>query len=328
MVIFGAILVLTALTGITITDYWVGKIRQELIKDSATAIQSASVQISSELNELELTDDILAGMPWVASVLESGTSQDRDRANDSLQHFNKERNMTVCYILDREGTTVASSNYREEDSFAGKNYSFRKYFNQAIRGIPAKDFALGITSLKKGLYVGSPVRDSYNRVIGVAVVKKDLDSIENQLKVHPPYFFINHSGIILLSSPPSFSMKNLWPTEKKITKDAIPPGKNGDRDPNPFFQYEIKSGMEVEFQGETYLVNREFIGEDNWSIIFLTNMRQVMAFRIGGLVLTASTLCLLILINLAVHSWGTMPEKMDRIHKRANSPDESNSHWF
>jgi len=323
MALFGVVLIILAYAGFSITDYLVAGIRQDIVKRSEEAMQSVSVYLGAELNELELVDDILAGLPWVAAALESGKPKDLAQANEGLQSFNQEKGTAVCYILDRKGTTVASSNYRDQDSFVGKNYGFRKYFSQAVRGISAIDFALGVTSLKKGLYVGSPIRDNYNRVIGVAVVKKDLDLMETLLRQYPDYFFVNHLGIILLSSNPDLTLKRLWPLGQKMV-----PGASDRRPSDPFFPYELKNGTEVEFRGGNYLVSRDFIGQDGWSVVFLANMEKVHAYRVGGFLVTAGALCLLVLANLAVHSWGTMPEKMARIHKQAGSPDNLKSFWF
>jgi C4-dicarboxylate-specific signal transduction histidine kinase len=319
--IFRMILLLIAVLGVTVTEYEVDKIRQGIIKDSEAAMQSVSVYLTAELNELEIADDILAGLPWVIAVLESRKAQEVNQANESLQHFNKERGTSVCYILDRNGTAVASSNHLAEDRFVGKNYSVRKYFSQAMRGIPAKEFALGMTSSKKGLYTGSPVRDNYNRVIGVAVVKKDLDPMESLLKKYPPCFFINHMGIVLLSSNPEFSMKSLWPLDNKIAMDEISPEKSGTEAVIPLFQHEIKNGTEAEFQRVDYLVSREFVGQDGWSIVFLTSLKNLTFYRIGGLMVTAIMLCLLILTYLIVHSWRNMHKRAARLHSQEGRHD-------
>jgi C4-dicarboxylate-specific signal transduction histidine kinase len=320
--IFRMILLLVAVIGVKVTEYEVDIIRQGIIKDSQAAMQSVSVHLTAELNELEIADDILAGLPWVTAVLESGKAQEVDQANENLQHFNRERGTSVCYILNRDGTAVASSNYLAEDRFVGKNYSIRKYFTQAIRGIEAKEFALGMTSSKKGLYTGSPVRDNNNRVIGVAVVKKDLDPMESLLKKYPPCFFINHMGIVLLSSNPEFSMKSLWPLDKKIAMDEMSPGKSGTGAVIPLFAHEIKNGTEAEFQGVDYLVSREYVGQDGWSIVFLASLKSLTFYRIGGLVITAIMLCLLILTNLAVHSWRNMHKRSAQLHNKEGLHDQ------
>jgi two-component system, NtrC family, C4-dicarboxylate transport sensor histidine kinase DctB len=309
--LFRIVLILIAFAGVMITNYWVDKVRQGVIKDSEAAMQSVSVNLTADLNDLEMADDILAGLPWVAAVLESGKSQEVMKANDSLQHFNKERGMTVCYIMDRSGMTVASSNFSAPDSFIGKNYGFRKYFSQAIRGISSKDFAIGMTSLKKGVYAGSPVRDDYNRVIGVAVVKKDLERMGDLLKQYHPSFFVDHLGVILSSSDPGLSMKSLWPLDKKVLQNGNASKHSGDNGISAsLMPRELKNGMEVEFRGGTFFVNRQFIGEEGWSIIVLASLKDVKFYRMAGLILTTLTLGFLVLTYLFIHWWQTVRRKM------------------
>ena len=315
---FGIVLILLASAGITVTDYMVDDIRQSIVTEGEAALQSISVYLAGEFNELERTGDVLAGLPWASAALESKNAADIMQANENLSLFNKEMEMSVCYIMDSSGTVVASSNYRESNSFVGGNYGFRKYFSQASRGIASKDFALGITSLQKGIYAGSPVRDIYNRVIGVAVVKQDPTQMDAFLQKHPQCFFVNRLGIILLSSQPEYTLKSLWPLDKNVEQDLIASRQFGSKPFQPILKKEVVKGMEVNFNGVRYLANREFIGQDGWSIVFLTKMDKVAAYRLSGLIITAVLICLLVLAYLAILTWVAMPEHIARLTDRDN----------
>lgn len=61
--------------------------------------------------------------------------------------------------MDLNGSTVASSNRNDPDSFVGENFSFRPYWKQAIGGTPATYMALGVTSGKRGVFYSHPVRE-------------------------------------------------------------------------------------------------------------------------------------------------------------------------
>ena len=57
-------------------------------------------------------------------------------ANAMLDHFQETLNTDVCYLMDPQGNTIASSNRNAQDSFVGKNFIFRPYFQKAIKGHP------------------------------------------------------------------------------------------------------------------------------------------------------------------------------------------------
>lgn len=78
-------------------------------------------------------------------------------------------------LLTGDGITLASSNRNDPDSFVGKSYQFRPYFTQAIKGAQGRYFALEATSLKRGFYASYPVRDDKDVIVGVAVIKYNID---------------------------------------------------------------------------------------------------------------------------------------------------------
>ena len=97
--------------------------------------------------------------------------------------------------MDRNGTTVASSNRNAADSFVGKNFSFRPYWRQAIRGEPSTYLALGVTSNVRGVYSSHPVRGKTGGTpVGVVVIKAPIARIEEESR--QPF-----QGIVLLAAP-------------------------------------------------------------------------------------------------------------------------------
>lgn len=123
--------------------------------------------------------------------------------------------------MDAEGMTVASSNRKDPDSFVGKAYRFRPYFQEAAKGQPDRYFALGITSGKRGFYASYPVQNRLGKVLGVVTMKKDLDEMETFFSKYPFCFLINPDGIIFLSSSPAMVLKSLWPLDKAVRDTLI-----------------------------------------------------------------------------------------------------------
>jgi two-component system C4-dicarboxylate transport sensor histidine kinase DctB len=123
--------------------------------------------------------------------------------------------------MDANGMTVASSNRKDPDSFVGKSYRFRPYFQEAAKGQPGRYFALGITSGKRGFYASYPVQNRLGKVLGVVTMKKDLDDMETFFSQYPFCFLISPDGIIFLSSSPEMVLKSLWPLDKTAQEKLI-----------------------------------------------------------------------------------------------------------
>lgn len=119
----------------------------------------------------------LSSTMQVVDLLRNPSSPDAlQQANHYLSRLNDEVQSNTIYLMDLQGLTLAASNWQAEKSFVGRNYGFRDYFQQAMRGELGRDVALGSASGVLGYYVAHPVEDQ-GRIIGVAVVKIDMDDL-------------------------------------------------------------------------------------------------------------------------------------------------------
>ena len=168
---------------------------KEAEKDSALQAERIRNGVSSFLAENQKTARALAGLKEMSELLSNPREPSLTRANTVLDHFRNALAADVCYVMDRGGTTVASSNRDAPDSFVGNNFAFRPYWKQAIRGTPATYMAQGVTSNVRGVYFSHPVYgDAAAPPIGVAVIKVSTGPIERQ-------FLQGGEGIVLLTDP-------------------------------------------------------------------------------------------------------------------------------
>ena len=54
------------------------------------------------------------------------------------------------YLMNKDGLTIAASNWNEKRPFIGRKFSYRLYFKEAMEGNLGRYFALGVTSAKRG----------------------------------------------------------------------------------------------------------------------------------------------------------------------------------
>ena len=116
----------------------------------------------------------ISSVPMIYSPLASKASQSMQQANTVLDVCSQTLPESVCYVMDLHGRTIASSNRNLPDSFVGKSYAFRPYFQQALQGSAGR---LGPGSNFQGIgyYASFPVRDPSGEIIGAAVIKRAVE---------------------------------------------------------------------------------------------------------------------------------------------------------
>ena len=291
------LLLIVAVAGWFATDSLGNKARQELIGESQASVLTLSVYVSSTFTNIEGAVKSLAGSPWIAPALMSKTDQDIEQANSALDRYNFALNASVSFLMDADGMTVASSNRKDPESFVGKPYGFRPYFQEAAKGQPGRYFALGITSGKRGFYAGYPVRNQLGKVLGVATMKKDLDEIETFFSKYPFCFLISPDGVIFLSSTPAMVLKSLWPLEKAVRETLIASKQFGNTPFDAVMNKTIADGMEVALEGKDYFVFRKAIDSDGWSIVLLTPTDRIGLYRLVGIMATISVSFLIMVFS-------------------------------
>ncbi len=292
------LLLIVAVAGWFVTDHLVHEARQEIIGESQASVLTLTIHLSSTFNNLKGAVKSLAGSPWIAPALMSKRERDMEQANSALDRYNSALNATVSYLMDADGLTVASSNRNDPDSFVGKSYRFRPYFQDAAKGQPGRYFAIGVTSGKRGFYASYPVQNRLGKVLGVVTMKKNLDEMEIFFSKYPFCFFINPDGIIFLSSSPAMVLKRLWPLGKAAQEKLIASQEFGYNLSETFFlKKEIADGTEVNLAGKDYFVSRKVIDSDGWSIVLLTPTDRIGTYRLIGILATISVSVLIMVFS-------------------------------
>jgi len=189
---------------------------QEAERQAQTRLAMLRKSLSSFLAENIKPVKAMAGMRGLQAALLRKDADSLARANAVLDHFRGTLGVEVCYLMDRRGLTLASSNRLAPDSFVGQNFAFRPYFQQAIRGQPAAYLALGITSRRRGAYSSHPVYDDRGLPLGVAVIKSSIEHIED-LVTHDEerVAVIGPQGVVFVSNRPEW----LYHTLGKLTPE-------------------------------------------------------------------------------------------------------------
>ena len=162
-----------------------------------------------QVDKFRLVATTLSADSDVGVLLDTKTSEAANRLNERLADLNTTLDASVIYLLDDEGTTIASSNWRQSDSFLGENYRFRAYFNEALSTGEWEQYALGTRSRIPGLFVARRVVTAAN-TIGVIVVKIRFDRLEREWASSAGLTFVtSKQGVILVSSVPAWRFQTI-----------------------------------------------------------------------------------------------------------------------
>lgn len=257
------------------------------LKENGTAEVSILDQmVSSEVNDIERGVRVMAGSPWIAPAIISGTKEDLDKANSVLDRYNFGMGESASYLMDTEGRAIASSNRDTPESFVGQSYEFRPYFKEAVSGRPFLYFACGIKSGKEGVYASYPVKDENGKVIGVVAMKKNIDQLKNKLARRGIFYLISPEGVIFLSNEKMSTAKSIVPLGEAEQKKLLESRQFGDIPFEPVFREMPASGSIVVHRDGIFMVVLKKTRWEGWSVLVLEPMKEVFAYGAIGVITT------------------------------------------
>ncbi|HIJ55742.1 MAG TPA: PAS domain S-box protein [Deltaproteobacteria bacterium] len=277
-------------------------------REAVSSAQSIKNLFASFISENMKSASALAGLNEVKDALKNPNEETLAKINATLDHYQDALKVNVCYLMNSQGTTIASSNRDAPDSFVGKNYAFRPYFYNAMQKTPILYMALGVTSGKRGVYSSQPVYGENRSPIGVIVIKSSVESLEKELKAR----YLNDEvitlitgpyGIIFISNKPDWLFRPAWNINEE-QKAEIKEIRQFGKGPWEWIGLEIKSeNRAVLRSGVEFLFHRTKIKHySGWDVIYLANLNTISKGVSAPLIRTTgyTTLTLCVLIGLAV----------------------------
>ncbi len=246
----------------------------------------------------------LADQPELAAALASETEPDRARAVATLRRYTKAYPVATAYLMAPSGVTVAASNEGTPESFRGRDYGFRPYFREAMRGRTARFFGYGVTSRRRGLYTAHPVHGATGAISGVAVIKVAADGLERQFEEFDSAFLVDPHGIVFLSSWPDMVYSALWPLDADVAEALRTSRQFGADTFAAVFPSGDAGRQVVAFGGRRLLATRRPVGRTGWLVYLLTPTGQAQAHRIMGMVLLPTVAAVLLVMGYALWTRG------------------------
>ncbi|MFT5698247.1 MAG: two-component system C4-dicarboxylate transport sensor histidine kinase DctB [Desulforhopalus sp.] len=204
--------------------------------------------------------------------------------NRYLETINKVSDTLDTYLMNRDGLTIAASNWKESRPFVGRNFSYRPYFKQAMTGKLGRYFALGVTSSKRGYYFAYPVRKN-DEIIGAVAIKISIDSVEQKWAQQGENFLVTDpDGVIFITTYPGWRYKTLEPLtpealnrineSKRYPETAFDPVIDEVLDENQSFQFLT---IHKKDSDETIAVVKQsrFMPQAGWNVHILTDVADI-----------------------------------------------------
>jgi len=229
--------------------------------------------------------------------------------NRYLETINRVSDTSDTYLMNKDGLTIAASNWNEERPFIGRNFSYRPYFKQAMKGKLGRYFALGTASSKRGYYFAYPVRKD-DEILGAVVIKINIDSVEQSWADRDESFLVSDpDGVIFITTTPEWRFKSLKPLEHEVRLRITESRRYQDATLAPLSD-EVRTlwdKIEILSIGDGESVKRvlkqsQFMPQAGWNVHILTDTRVLrkkvlMVNIMVGSVLTFAYILILLLLQ-------------------------------
>lgn len=202
---------------------------EELQQYAESHLDRYMLSLQQRLDRYKDLPHLLATHSELVTALDAEAEvSELQRANLYLEQVNSVMGTTDAYLMNEQGVTVAASNWRSDETFIGRDFSFRPYYRDAIRGREGRYFALGTTSKKRGYYFSYPLRQQ-GAVRGVVVVKVDLHDVEQHWSNEQIDLLVTDSdGIIFISTRPEWKFRSLKPLSTRDMQRIVESLRYGD----------------------------------------------------------------------------------------------------
>jgi two-component system C4-dicarboxylate transport sensor histidine kinase DctB len=300
---------------------------ENLAHEGSVKLELHVTYLRGLLEKYESLPELLASDKRLINYLVKPGGRDRiDALNSYLETINRISDASDTYLMDRDGLTIAASNWNEERPFVGRNFGYRPYFKKAMEGRLGKYFALGTTSIRRGYYFAYPVRHE-GIIIGVLAIKVDIDSVEQSWGHKKQSFLVTDpDGVIFFTTNHDWRFRTLFPLAEKTLKRII----ESKRYPNTTFEpinivdekiisygRIVKIKNENSFKADSYLLQSVNMPEAGWNVQILSDTKGIERLVALVLVMCSSIFVLGGLLHLLVR------QRKQRLLEVKNFEDQS-----
>ena len=228
-------------------------------------------------------------------------------ANAYLEAAQQGAAVSVTFLIDAHGETLAASNWQLPRSFVGHNYAFRPYFRDALKDGLGRFYGVGVTTGEPGYFLAAPVRAA-GKVLGVIVLKLSLDSMEQALAgAGDTLLLADADGVIFLSSERRLRYRTLAPLPEAVSARLAETRQYGTQPVTPLAAQAILPAangqpLRLALPGEMArerLIHSRPVGGQGWQVVQFGDPGEARAAALGAA--SAVVFAAAFLLGLAAH---------------------------
>jgi len=259
---------------------------EQLLERNRQTLDLYVASLLGTLRRYEVLPALLGDLPGLRAALSAPTDADRlNSANQLLKRVAQDTGAAVIYLMAVDGTTLASSNWQQSDSFVGRNFTFRPYFRDAMAGKPGRFFGMGTSSGRRGYYFGNAIREG-EQILGVLVIKINLDDTETLWGKTPERLLVTDSnGVVILTSHPDWRFRASRPlspqSQQEIARDQ---------------PYPTQQPPPLQLDAKQWLQQSRTLRETGWDVSILAPRTLVSGAVQKVLYIAAASLSVLLLL--------------------------------
>jgi len=217
----------------------------------------------------------LGSAPEVIRCARHETNPDDPVLLAALDAVRRVTHASLVYVLDEQGTCVASTPLDDGRTLTGFNYSFRPYFTAVREQRDCLYPALGTVTGVPGLYVSSPLSPADGAPAeGGVVIKHDFVKVDQLLADWPgPAALLSPDGIVLATTRPGWLYHAALPMTPERHAAVLESRQFADEPLNPLPV--LLDAPQVVLTGRSYFTTHVPIGDTGWQIVTLDRTHHV-----------------------------------------------------
>ncbi len=230
---------LLAMAGSIVLAAWWARHRSmhALSRQESEQLRLRALALQRLVDRYRVLPSTLALDPTLRTALQRPRSRIDTRAlNRKLERINGATHISTLTLIDHNGVAIAASNWREPSSNVGRNYTFRPYFQRAMRNGIGTFYAIGVSTHVPGYFIAQAIHDDKGQRIGVIVVKITLQKIIGEWSGGQDIILLSDEhGIVFLSNHHDWQYRplhNLGPgirsrldRTRQYTNHLLPPAR-------------------------------------------------------------------------------------------------------
>ncbi|RPH41854.1 MAG: sensor histidine kinase [Desulfobulbaceae bacterium] len=323
-----ALFVIILTVVLIVSSHWAYKQGfDELNKGGSARLELYVTYLQGVLDKYESLPELLATDRLLLKTLQNPTDPNQiDALNRYLETINSISDTADTYLMDRNGLTIAASNWNGDQSFVGRNFSYRPYFQDAMQGKLGRYFALGTTSSRRGYYFAYPVRMD-KEILGAVVIKINIDSVEQNWGHREEIYLISDpDGVIFITSNHDWLYRTIEPLASAVREKIIRSKRYDNASLAPLGEESMLSGTDGQLtrlrtsstdQTRTYLLQSHFMDEAGWHVHILSDIQKVKKNVLLVDIIISSGLVLAFLFSLLLVQRQHRLTELNRLEEEA-----------